>query len=260
MFTKEKLLSYLYDKNVSVKLPITRSEIIENIFHLWTNETSNSGGRDSSKKNSDDTDPIPCDQANQNEILSEEHQLSIEKSSSENSSLKIEKSDRNDLNIQTTVELLAEQFSDWFYKLLNKNELAAEHFFPDGVLNLTLVLNGDTNIHNVCNDPIAITDTIQNLKNQYNLLFNPNLMKDSLKSHMDCHGLVVVFVGGTLHENSVCVGVFEQMFALARDPLAENNWKIKKTDIRLTNVTNRATPSSLSYRENENSDVNYIEH
>ncbi|XP_044750802.1 uncharacterized protein C3orf38 homolog [Coccinella septempunctata] len=236
VFTREKLLSYLYDKNISVKLPITKPEIIEKILESWTNE--NSLNEPSELPDRIDPHTAGCSQPTSDEMGVVQNQKIINTTS--DSAFIIEKSGQlYDVNVEKTVKLLAEQFSDWFYRLLNGNELTPEHFYPDGVLNLAVVINGDTSTKNICSDPKAITETLISTKNQYNLFFNPNLMADSLKVQMDAHGLVMVIVGGTLHINSVCVGVFEQMFALARDPFAENNWKIKRTDLNLTNGTNR---------------------
>ncbi|XP_045460030.1 uncharacterized protein C3orf38 homolog [Harmonia axyridis] len=273
VFTREKLLSYLYDKNVSVILPITKHDIIEKILEFWGCGKFTTEGRTqiiekeySDELSSDEetnivnreilqaSSSIGCSKSTRDEhhMCKNSDQQIIGRTYTDESSIIKESNQDIDYNVSKTVKLLAEQFSDWFYKLLNANELSPEHFFPDGVLNLVLALNGDVNTKNVCNDPIALTDTLISVKNQFNLFFNPNLMEECLKTQMDPHGLVSIIVGGTLHINSVCVGVFEQMFALARDPTSENNWKIKRTDLRLTNG------SRLGNSEIEDSDCKKI--
>jgi hypothetical protein len=38
---------------------------------------------------------------------------------------------------------------------------------------------------------------------------------------------------GTLHQQDRCVGIFERLFGLIRDPSACNNWKIRYTNLNL---------------------------
>ncbi|KAL3285369.1 hypothetical protein HHI36_019476 [Cryptolaemus montrouzieri] len=157
--------------------------------------------------------------------------------------------------VHNNITALAEQFSQWFYELLNENHLSSEHFFPDVSLNLSTVSNGEENSNSVEKNPEDVTNCLLNTKMQYDLFFNPNLSKEGVRGQMDPHGLVMVIVCGTLHSKSVCVGVFEQMFALARDPFAENNWKIKRTDLRLRSSSNVITPPTLSIYEDTSTDI-----
>uniref|UniRef100_A0AAY5K7U9 Uncharacterized protein n=1 Tax=Esox lucius TaxID=8010 RepID=A0AAY5K7U9_ESOLU len=47
------------------------------------------------------------------------------------------------------------------------------------------------------------------------------------------HGLVLVAVAGTIHRDTVCLGVYEQVFGLIRSPLEQNSWKIKFVNLKI---------------------------
>ncbi|RZC40899.1 C3orf38 -like protein, partial [Asbolus verrucosus] len=130
-----------------------------------------------------------------------------------------------------TIRLLAEQFTHWFYSQMNKNEcINHEHFYADAKLRMYMANNGHILTEVVENNPQEIVQKLFLLKMKYNLFFNPNLTREGIRGWVDPHGLVMVMVCGTLHANDACVGIFEQIFALVRDPLAENNWKIKNSE------------------------------
>jgi hypothetical protein len=56
----------------------------------------------------------------------------------------------------------------------------------------------------------------------------------------------MVLACGTLHQQDKCVGVFEQLFGLIRDPLACNNWKIKYTELHLTSKSTVTSSPTLA--------------
>ncbi|XP_038871065.1 uncharacterized protein C3orf38 homolog [Salvelinus namaycush] len=47
------------------------------------------------------------------------------------------------------------------------------------------------------------------------------------------HDLVLVAVAGTIHRDTVCLGVYEQVFGLIRSPLEQNSWKIKFVNLKI---------------------------
>ncbi|XP_044254655.1 uncharacterized protein C3orf38 homolog isoform X1 [Tribolium madens] len=133
-----------------------------------------------------------------------------------------------------SVSLLAQQFTKWFYSMLNKNEcLNHEHLYPDARLTINMSNNGQVSTEIIENDAVKVVQRLYSLRSNFNLFFNPNLSSDGVQGRVDPHGLVLVLVCGTLHTDATCVGVFEQVFALARDPQTENNWKIKSSEIVL---------------------------
>lgn len=60
-----------------------------------------------------------------------------------------------------------------------------------------------------------------------------NVNHSSIKGDMDTYGLARIVAGGTVHRSQQCLGLFEQSFGLIRDPLTDNNWKIKFTHLKL---------------------------
>lgn len=93
------------------------------------------------------------------------------------------------------------------------------------------------------------------LTNGERLVFSPNLEPRGLKAMASPHGLVLVSVAGTIHRDSDCLGVFEQVFGLIRSPQDENSWKIKfvKLSIRGQDALGGAevTAPSLSYSSSD---------
>lgn len=74
---------------------------------------------------------------------------------------------------------------------------------------------------------------LQALTKDEHLLLSPNLDPRGLKVLASPHGLVRVAVAGTIHRDSTCLGIFEQVFGLIRSPLQDNNWKIKVVHMKI---------------------------
>jgi hypothetical protein len=135
---------------------------------------------------------------------------------------------------------LAHQFTHWFYSMLNQAEvqcqgtqLGVEHFWAD--CNMCLVLNSEkcSLKLEVKSNASEVVQLLSDTKTQNKLYFNPNLSHEGVQGRTDVHGLVIVLACGTLHQQDKCVGIFEQLFGLIRDPSAGNNWKIKYTELCL---------------------------
>lgn len=135
---------------------------------------------------------------------------------------------------EVKVKELANKFCEWFYQIFNEDKpIGDEHFFQDCVLKLNLISDVSNVSESVENNPSEISELLYKTKCEHGIYLNPNLTSEGCKGKMDNHGLVLVFACGTLHTRDSIVGVFEQMFALARDPFSENNWKIKNTILNL---------------------------
>jgi hypothetical protein len=132
------------------------------------------------------------------------------------------------------IDELAHQFTQWFYAMLNHQgtQLGVGHFWQD--CNMQLVLNSEMGCYQteVKSSAANVVQVICNTKTQHNLYFSPNLSHGGVKGKADDYGLVMVVASGTLHQPGRCVGVFEQLFGLVRDPFA-GNWKIKHTKLHL---------------------------
>ena len=117
----------------------------------------------------------------------------------------------------------------------------ADHFWNDCKLQLTSQSPDPTNeefagSHLTSERLLALTKTEQ-------LLFNPNLSKEGIYVIMNPHGLLMILICGTLHRGPDCLGVFEQVFGLLRDPRFDNNWKIKMSKLKLTSSQVTAMPA-----------------
>lgn len=96
-----------------------------------------------------------------------------------------------------------------------------------------MLINEESHTNIIENNPKEIVEFLVATCQQNNLYLNANDSQEGLQGRIDPHGLVIILACGTLHSNNTCVGVFEQIFALARDPTSDNNWKIKNTELNL---------------------------
>lgn len=129
---------------------------------------------------------------------------------------------------------MARQFSEWYFKNWNDSALTSNDFWTDChiIIRLTDTINTtEEEIHG--NEDVNIK--LHELRSKYNLFFNPNNTHEGIQGRFDPHGLVFVLTCGTLHTPELCVGIFETVFELARDPFAENNWKVKRKKMLIWN-------------------------
>ncbi|KAJ7320388.1 hypothetical protein JRQ81_019899 [Phrynocephalus forsythii] len=129
---------------------------------------------------------------------------------------------------------LGEEFCQWFFGMLNSQnpqfgqpleEWGPQHFWDDA--NLKFCYNvSKQNVEEYAGADLVSHRLLSLAKDEY-LFLNPNLDAGGLKCTISHHGLVVVAVAGTVHRNTCCLGVFEQIFGLIRCPFRENTWKIK---------------------------------
>lgn len=196
--TREILFQYLHDNDISVPTPATKGVLVEKICKFWN--------------------------------ISSEVECFQEEPEQEKTS--VVQTDHN-------VEELAFKFSEWFYSMLNtQTGVGPEHFWSDAGVKINLIAGYDTVTEFAENDPEKIAFALTNTRSVHNLYFNPNLSKEGVKGKIDPHGLVMVAVCGTLHSNNCCVGIFEQIFLLARDPFSDSNWKIKYSELNLRQKSN----------------------
>lgn len=142
--------------------------------------------------------------------------------------------------VTSDIQILGEKFAQWFYENLNTHspglqrtpgDFGPHHFWDDAYL----VLNTCTPDPNTekFDGPVLVSQRILSFAKDEHLLFNPNLTKDGLYVKSNPHGLVMILVCGTIHRNNECLGVFQQIFGLVKDPRFENNWKIKMTKLEV---------------------------
>ena len=131
-------------------------------------------------------------------------------------------------------------FSSWFYGLLNKQragtlvnkEWGAQHFDPDCRLMMVLETT-KVSSSNTFEGADVVRQRLGALVRQEDIQFNPNLGVDGIKSWMDKDNLVIVLACGSLHKDGAAIGIFEQKFGLLRNPLMDNNWCSRITDLKI---------------------------
>lgn len=234
VLTRNILFEYLHDSGIKVELPVTKDELIEIIIQAWDKNQINPNNPNRTEQNLDLYKKTSSNLHSQNNV---ENLQKSEVSSSTTTNIHITNVYIN--QTQNTIspnslEVMSLKFCEWFYELMNKNEvIGSEHFFPDASLQLKLVSDAISQEEEVKNDGKCIGNLLFKIKSEHGLFFNPNLHTDGTRGKTDPHGLVMIMSCGTLHINNIISGVFEQIFALARDPTSENNWKIKNTTLVL---------------------------
>ncbi|XP_006008793.1 uncharacterized protein C3orf38 homolog [Latimeria chalumnae] len=160
-------------------------------------------------------------------------------------------------------QAMGEQFCQWFFQLLNsqnpvlaqkQGDWGPQHFWED----VTLKLNYSTSEEQSeeFHGAELVSLRLLALVKDELLLLNPNLDASGVKCAISAHGLVVVAVAGTIHRDTLCLGIFEQIFGLIRCPLGDNNWKIKNVTLRIKgrNTLQYATsvpPPTIEYQSKE---------
>lgn len=204
VITKVLIFQYLNARQVQVSADFSKQVLLEKVLELWEAKFSDN----------ESAETVPCTVGN--ELSSQEDQFPIHQ--------------------------MSRQFSAWFFKMCNENQLKIEDFWADAQYTIQMVECSQMVNEESGNGSQAIVELMQNLHTQQNLLFNPNDCHDGVQGRMDPHGLVMVLCCGTLHSPGQFVGVFECMFGLLRDPFADGNWKIKLLRLRLNSSSPREAP------------------
>ncbi|XP_061697052.1 uncharacterized protein C3orf38 homolog [Syngnathoides biaculeatus] len=136
--------------------------------------------------------------------------------------------------------VLGQQFCSWFFQMLNSQnpslghqpqDWGPQHFWSDVKLRL-VARAGDEQMEEFLGAQL-VSSRLLALTQEERLHFSPNLEPHGLKALTSPHGLVIVAVAGTIHRDTMCLGVFEQIFGLIRSPLEENSWKIKFVNMKI---------------------------
>lgn len=219
--TKEILIKYLHKNKVSLTTDFTKTQLVNKIIDFWYEmfasceyTTDKSADTKYITNHSDHNRTIPND-----EILTGPQESS-----------------------EFPINLLARKFSEWFFDKYNKNALKVIDFWSDASLLLQISANDGID-EKIFEDSNSLLQSLVETQQRFDFYFNPNLSHAGVQGRMDVHGLVLVLACGTLHTKQDCVGVFECVFGLLRDPFAENNWKCKKIKLMLRSKGAPAMPS-----------------
>ncbi|XP_060626607.2 uncharacterized protein C3orf38 homolog [Anolis sagrei] len=135
---------------------------------------------------------------------------------------------------------LAEEFCQWFFGILNsqnpligqsEDEYGPQHFWDDAKLKFCYHTS-EENIEEYFGAELVSLRLLSLVKEEC-LFLNPNLNTGGLRCTVSPHGLIVVAVAGTVHRDTCCLGIFEQIFGLIRCPFRENTWKIKFVNLKI---------------------------
>lgn len=205
IITREILFNYVHDRNIAITLPCTKDDLIETILKYWNVE-----------------------------LQTVENNREVDE----------DRSEIKDVKQENYVKELVLKFVEWFFEQMNeKVPLNPTHFWSDAKLKLNLISSNSIDSKEVDSSTGDIVELLFKVKRENNIYFLPNTLEEGTKGWMNPHGLVVVATCGTLHTENECVGAFEQMFYLARDPFSENNWKIKKTELSLKKAAYNVLPN-----------------
>ena len=143
-------------------------------------------------------------------------------------------------------QALGEHFAKWFYEMLNSfnptvpgdaKDFGPQHFWDDAKIKINSVTPSPSTEE--YEGPQLVSERLISFTKEERLLFNPNIGQEGVFVKSSMHGLVMVMVCGTIHRSNNCLGVFQQVFGIIKDPRYNDNWKIKVTylDVKSSKVT-----------------------
>lgn len=133
---------------------------------------------------------------------------------------------------QYPVNLLALDYTIWFYLKWNRNSLDESAFWPNAVCSVMLEISEAQQGVEEVRGHKDIINLILSLKFQYSFQLVPNVMFDGCQGRRTETGVLVLTVGVVYNNlrgqdnRFTSLGEFESMIGLQRDPRENNNWKI----------------------------------
>ncbi|XP_060082781.1 uncharacterized protein C3orf38 homolog [Ylistrum balloti] len=240
---RDVLFQYLFDNNVVVPINASKDMLIYSIIELWKSRNQ--------QKKQDTTPIVQADQQPTQERLENKTQAHSPQNTPINIAITVnvasqQPSPSKDVPLS---EQVGEAFTTWFYKMLNSQnpttpdapeDFGSHHFWPD--VNFKLLCLTPQPVDEELSGADLTTQRLLALVKEEQLLFNPNISKEGLMVKSNPHGQLVLIVCGTIHRSQDCLGEFEQLFGLLRDPRFNNNWKVKFTKLRIKSSQVTAMP------------------
>ncbi|XP_040157429.1 uncharacterized protein C3orf38 homolog [Anopheles arabiensis] len=261
----EYLYKYLQSYNISVQPDSSKAILIEHCLQLWRRKYGGSTDAGYVPSSSDNPGPsssapyaFPSTSADsscssgttlQNHI---DNYNALAASSngvffSENTNGPGDDSDTEPPGLeQYPVNLLALDYTVWFFLKWNRNSLDESAFWHDANCTVMLEISEtQQGTEQVCG-PQDIINLILSLKFQYSFQLVPNIMFDGCQGRIMESGVLALSCGVVYNNQPgpegrfVCLGEFETLIGLRRDPMENNNWKIRmlKLYIRYKKVDN----------------------
>ncbi|XP_032783095.1 uncharacterized protein C3orf38 homolog [Daphnia magna] len=211
--TRAILFEYLNSRRVSINGQAEKSTIVSRILELWATEES------------------------EKSTVAVTSTTSLE-----------EVQDSPPTTTPPTTPEMGLKFTQWFYEILlavHKQSPTvsklSEQFWKDVRLKITFNSPGVTNNQEAVGSDEA-SHLLQILLCQHGFLLNPNLSPNGVKERKDPHGMVIIGVCGTAHQYENCSGIFEQVFGLLQDPHVDFHWRIKWSELRITQAAVNRLP------------------
>lgn len=231
---REIIFKYLAKKGIIVPPTSEKHQLIKRAREYWCKQLES----------------VPSDQKNA-------------KPDSEKKPENEKKQGRDEQDFNKQCRSLGEEFCQWFFNLLNsqnpllgkpQEDWGPQHFFDDAVLKFSYNTL-EQNVEKYVGAELVSLRLMSLVKDEC-LFLNPNLNIGGMKCTASAHGLVVVAVAGTVHRDTSCLGIFEQIFGLIRCPFRENTWKIKFVTLKVVgrNALDSGTQierPALKYKQEE---------
>ena len=113
---------------------------------------------------------------------------------------------------------IAIKFARWYFQLLNSSmesdmtDWSPSHFWPDASAKVSLLSSsGESECVEVQQNAVEVSAMLVQVIRKHQLKFNPNMCEEGVRGKVSPHGLVIVLVCGTLHNQFTVCGVFEQV-------------------------------------------------
>jgi len=236
---KDVLAAYLHHENVQFRLPTDKTTLCRVCLTTWGHENVQAYQfLDGLSNPSDEAIRSPENIG----ILGSSNVIRAARTPSNSPNPHVQE-DTMEVEYNTNQELLKQEalagqelamkFTEWFFEKWNKLEdFVDSHFWPECNLRMEIVNQGSNPAcKEVLNDGSSCCEEMRGLIRIEGLFFNPNL-GSGVRGKINPHGLAQVVVCGSVHRNSQVIGVFETMFGLVKDPLAQNNYKLKFVVLR----------------------------
>uniref|UniRef100_A0A0V0G992 Uncharacterized protein n=1 Tax=Triatoma dimidiata TaxID=72491 RepID=A0A0V0G992_TRIDM len=155
---------------------------------------------------------------------------------------------------------MAVTFAEWVYNRINAivlqdmnkqsnvnnlEILKEEDFWCDAKLYIKLTEGSNVIADYSSEGSKECFSLIRQICQEHSLFFSPNLCEEGTRGISEPHGVVLVMSCGTLHSANGhhCVGLYEQMFGLIKDPMSDSNWKIKGSKLALRSQEVKCVPA-----------------
>uniref|UniRef100_A0A069DS40 Uncharacterized protein n=1 Tax=Panstrongylus megistus TaxID=65343 RepID=A0A069DS40_9HEMI len=215
--TRSVLFKYLHSRNISFPGNSEKSMLVDSVIHFW-NKACTVVDYQNEKK---ETSQIAQDQS---------------------------------------LGRMAVTFAEWVYNRINAivlqdmnkqsninnlEILKEEDFWCDAKLYIKLMQGSNIIADYSSEGSKECFSLIKQICKEHSLCFSPNLCEEGTRGISEPHGVVLVMSCGTLHSANGhhCVGLYEQIFGLIKDPMSDSNWKIKGSKLALRSQEVKCVPA-----------------